>query len=120
MSLLQPVLADLESTGSRYTITIAYVVCPICGTNVPEDMRDDAYKKRWLQAMKVHLRRPELRVLIALSLLTRVKSTSVTDKVFDPVLRRLNPHCSWISIMPPTCSAPLMQTSLRRNRQFAF
>jgi hypothetical protein len=114
MSLLQPVLADLESTGSRYTIMIAYVVCPICGTNVPEDMRDDAYKKRWLQAMKVHLRRR------ALSLLTRVKSASVTDKVFDPVLRRLNPHCSWISIMPPTCSAPLMQTSLRRNRQFAF
>ncbi len=69
-----------------------YVVCPICGANVPEDVRDDAYKKRWHLAMKGYLRRPELRLLIALSLLTRVKSTTVTDKVFDLVLRRLNTH----------------------------
>jgi len=42
--------------------------------------------------MKRHLGLPEFRPLVALSLLTRVKSSSARDKAFDGVLRKLNRH----------------------------
>jgi hypothetical protein len=66
-----------------------YVVCAVCGLNVPDSMRDSSYKKRWRRARTVDLRIEELRLLVSLSLLTSMESSVEADRLFNLVLRRL-------------------------------
>jgi hypothetical protein len=69
--------------------TDKYVVCAVCGLNVPDSMRSERYKKRWIRATRAHLRTDEFRLLAALSSLTRMQSNEETDRLFNLVLRRL-------------------------------
>ena len=87
-----------------------YVECAVCGLNVPDDLRDSRYEKRWRRAMRVHLQREELRLLVALSLITEINSTGEADALFDFILRK-------VQIYYPSKSLPEMIESGDRLRK---
>jgi hypothetical protein len=72
--------------------TDKYVECAVCGLNVPDDLRDSSYEKRWRRALKKQLQKEEFGLLVALSILTGMKSGAETDSLFDAILRKLQTH----------------------------
>ena len=68
-----------------------YVVCPICGMNVPDDLRGENYKTRWKRATIRMLLTPNVHLLVALSLLMEGRSTPVADKFFGLSLTNCTP-----------------------------
>ena len=67
-----------------------YVVCPICGMNVPDDLRGENYKTRWKRATIRMLLTPNVHLLVALSLLMEGRSTPVADKFFGALVDKLH------------------------------
>ena len=70
--------------------------------NVPVEMQDASYKKRWRRAMRLHLRRDlrkdDYTLLTALSILANHAPTPETDKLFDVILREVQsrfPEKTW-------------------------
>jgi hypothetical protein len=72
--------------------TDAFVVCAICGLNVPDSMRDQGYKERWHRAMRRHLRQERYRMLLSLALLIQMEPNAYINGLFDFVVRRLEAH----------------------------
>jgi hypothetical protein len=72
--------------------TDKYVECAVCGLNVPDGLRDPSYERRWRRAMESHLQREEYGLLVALSVVTRMRSGAETDSLFDAILRKLQVH----------------------------
>jgi hypothetical protein len=87
-----PATAAHDALEARILGTDEYVECAVCGLNVPDELRDGSYPKRWRHAMRKELRREEFRLLVALSILTGMKSGAETDSLFDAILRKLQVH----------------------------
>lgn len=93
-----------------------YVVCAVCGLNVPDSMRDDSYKKRWRRAMRVNLRREELSLLLALSVLTAMESSADADRLFNLVLRKLQVRYPDKTLLELKVAGDRLWRSLRKDR----
>lgn len=87
-----PATAAEDALEVKIFGTDKYAECAVCGLNVPDELRGSSYEKRWRVAMERHLGSEEFRLLIALSMMTRMKSSPETDALFDVVLRKLQVH----------------------------
>jgi hypothetical protein len=87
-----PAIAAQDALEGGIFGTDKYVECAVCGLSVPDGMRDRSYEKRWRRAMKSHLQREEFGLLVALSIVTGMRSTAETDSLFDAILRKLQVH----------------------------
>ena len=72
--------------------TDEFVVCAICGLNVPDSLRDQAYENRWRRAMREHLREVKFKMLISLAVLVQMEPDDNTNRLFDFVVRKLQVH----------------------------
>jgi hypothetical protein len=105
-----PDTAMRDAFESAILGTDKYVECAVCGLSVPDDLRDDSYERRWRRAMKSHLQREEHGLLVALSVVTGMRSGAETDSLFDAILRKLQGHS-------PTKTLPELKESGDRLRR---
>lgn len=92
-----------------------YGVCAVCGLNVPDGLRDDSYRKRWRRAMRVDLEIEELRLLVALSLLTNMQSSTQADRLFNLVLRKLQVRYPDKTLLELKVAGDRLCSSLRKS-----
>jgi hypothetical protein len=68
-----------------------FAACPVCEMNVPDGLRDNAYDQRCRSsAVNMCLEQPEVRLLVAFSLLMNGLPSPRNDQFFDTILKGLN------------------------------
>jgi hypothetical protein len=68
-----------------------FVACPVCEMNVPDGLRDNAYNQRCRSsAVNMCLEQPDVRLLVAFSLLMDGLPIPRNDQFFDTILKGLN------------------------------